>query len=660
MHMGPAQTVYVLTVFSDETWDASEFDAARDLHAANYTVSFESTLGNTGEKLALQFSRIFKVGTKIEWNYKAREWKQEQSNSVTQCSTIKLKFLEKMALQDMGDQYFRERLYNKAMKCYAISADPNMACVVANTIKYESDCDNAEKYLAYYILGKWGKQPEFYLKGIQLDCNRTECYFGLFEYLLSVHPPSEPVVSLTADQIKHFEQSGRKAYGDQSKPTVEQTITPPKPFNKYVSSLEFDKELLSLQATKKWKEIIVLYKEQRRLVPDNWFPLASLDRVATATYYAGDMRDCLSLFTELLTTHPEAINNWAHLVQNWNYAAKAILEKKIEAVSLPTHDPSRRVAVIFHYKSLPLTLDSFVACCNDRQLIGTWICVGIPENELPMYIAKYAGIKCVGSMIGVEKLLKELAVEYFFYFSQPWRFFVSLPYVTYSLALMKLHPEVGQVLLNRDGSSSIGELESPIKYQHADGLNYLISSETLRLLFKQEPACHRASVITDVGYFWNETDFVEKYWKAGFRVASLTVVSATTYEIVKEKPAIYCSIVRGAAQKIEDRDDADKEIPFPTFALHVKCWRLAVKNDKMTIISEAPFSHGDELPVKDIIIIDNWEHLHALSTTKTISTLAKGYAINSICAQVLLRKLQREGPKRELARLHLKICSSSR
>jgi len=113
------------------------------------------------------------------------------------------------------------------------------------------------------------------------------------------------------------------------------------------------------------------------------------------------------------------------------------------------------------------TVNSFLQCCEDLELIDRWICIddnSNPEDRKEMstlypfieYIWKRPEQK--GHAESLNILLQTVDTPFRFHMEDDWRFVIRMPYLRMCLSVLETNPNLGQCLVNRNYSETMVDL----------------------------------------------------------------------------------------------------------------------------------------------------------------------------------------------------------
>ncbi len=202
-----------------------------------------------------------------------------------------------------------------------------------------------------------------------------------------------------------------------------------------------------------------------------------------------------------------------------------------------------------------LTVNSFLQCCTDLQLIDRWVCVdaGSSDDDFARMTAAYPFIEFIrepaaenGRAHHLNLLLDAVDTPYWLHLDDDWQFFPRADYITNALAVLNERSDIGQVVFNRNYAETLEDrwisgglvhrteagmrfvaheyLPQPIwltaVHRHADWPHFALRPALTRTVAAREAGPFDE---VDVGF---ECRSAEAYTECGWRTAFLDSISS--------------------------------------------------------------------------------------------------------------------------------------
>ncbi len=301
------------------------------------------------------------------------------------------------------------------------------------------------------------------------------------------------------------------------------------------------------------------------------------DELAICAFYTGQHRESFDICTRLINLPgvPEADRE--RILSNRDFAAEQLKDEDISypetiVERLTAGARNRSVASTItltitscrRYELFEKTVNSFLNCCLDVDLIDRWICIDDASSEADrrMMSERYPLIEFIfndpsdkGHARSMNMLLDTIESELWIHLEDDWQFFVRDEYVRNALAILDDDLQIAQVLFNRNYGETFGCREisggltrrtkhDSIRYrlhEHfpADSVDY---GEYIRNLpagarsntwwphYSLRPSLIRMSAIREVGSYDPESghfelDFARRYFEKGYRSAFFDAIN---------------------------------------------------------------------------------------------------------------------------------------
>lgn len=286
----------------------------------------------------------------------------------------------------------------------------------------------------------------------------------------------------------------------------------------------------------------------------------------------------LASFLDLLGQSSEAFQKYNDLLQDRSTtrlaplfltARKKLLSTDRSLLSMYTEYPTEIVQRILNRKNLqprfvtltmttckrfPLfqqTMNSFLSCCTDLDLIDRWICIDDNssqedrekmKNLYPFFEFIFKSPQEKGHPQSMNRLVEVIKTPFFFHLEDDWKFFQKLPYITQCMEVLTENPKYGQCLVNKNFSETENDVILGGEPKITDsGLRYVchefcptdeLQKEFTRKNgfgafvhywphFSLRPGLCRTSIFSKLGRFDEKVShfervFAQKYYENGF------------------------------------------------------------------------------------------------------------------------------------------------
>jgi hypothetical protein len=215
------------------------------------------------------------------------------------------------------------------------------------------------------------------------------------------------------------------------------------------------------------------------------------------------------------------------------------------------------------------TMNSFLNCCTDTDLIDKWICVddNSSEEDRTRMRKNYPFITLIcktpeqkghpTSMNIIQDMIENTNAEYLVHMEDDFHFVEERPYIADAITVLEENEKYGQVLFNRN-YAEYGEkkryggrhIRGGVSKRTKNGINYVEHvhypggtpeyqkyvnqfmghlTVTYWKHFSFRPSVHRCSVWKEVGYFYKtshfELEWAKEYVRRGYMSAFLDTIS---------------------------------------------------------------------------------------------------------------------------------------
>jgi GR25 family glycosyltransferase involved in LPS biosynthesis len=248
------------------------------------------------------------------------------------------------------------------------------------------------------------------------------------------------------------------------------------------------------------------------------------------------------------------------ICNNYTYYNKEIVQKILKKHKSKTPIITLTITTCKRLSLFQDTMNSFLNCCLDLDLIDEWICVDDNSSEedrekmkelYPFFTFIFKSEKDKGHPQSMNIILNAIKSPFFFHMEDDWKFFCQKPYLTQCLEVLSQDSQIGQCLLNKNyGETPEHYAENGGFYKHTHtGMTYVIheyygTEEGMKKFvdkygpcpncaywphFSFRPSLIRTGVLKRLGEFNTfvshfEREYAERYIKAGFYSAFLDTI----------------------------------------------------------------------------------------------------------------------------------------
>jgi GR25 family glycosyltransferase involved in LPS biosynthesis len=314
------------------------------------------------------------------------------------------------------------------------------------------------------------------------------------------------------------------------------------------------------------------------LVGELVYPLFSysiefLDELGMCYYYCMHYQQSWDVYMDILASATLSENRQKAYFFNAHFSIPHIMKnpKLIEY-------PDTRVInqIVFNTQPMPLitfsittckrydlfekTMNSFINCCQDIDLITRWICVDDNSSEedrikmkkkYPFFDFVWKSPEQKGHAQSMNIILNKVDTPYLFHMEDDWQFFNPAFYIRQCLEVLSNNPNYGQCLINKNYAETFEDVRiiGGIFKTTKDGLRYYVHDhEPDGTKFQERyghgancaywahyslrPGLNRTNILKDVGAYdpsvsHFEMDFAYRYMNKGYRTTFLDMISCT-------------------------------------------------------------------------------------------------------------------------------------
>lgn len=198
------------------------------------------------------------------------------------------------------------------------------------------------------------------------------------------------------------------------------------------------------------------------------------------------------------------------------------------------------------------TINSFLHCCNDKNLIDTWLCVDDNSSEsdrqemkrlYPFFKFYFKSADIKGHAISMNIILSEsVNYDYILHMEDDWTFFIKDEYISNCIDVLSENEMYGQCLFNLNYAEVIQDVDKIKGGIYVHGKNYVIhehyqpdSQDMFNFLkrinynpscaywkhYSLRPSLLKRSMYTQVGQFTNipqfEMEYADRYISKGYK-----------------------------------------------------------------------------------------------------------------------------------------------
>jgi GR25 family glycosyltransferase involved in LPS biosynthesis len=195
------------------------------------------------------------------------------------------------------------------------------------------------------------------------------------------------------------------------------------------------------------------------------------DEYAICYYYLGDAEFSFSIYESIFKDFPNLSEKQlnAHSF-NSHFTVKAVKDKytyynKDKIRKMMSRELSVFPRVTFtittckRYDLFEKTINSFVNCCEDLDLIDSWLCIDDNSSEedrlkmlkkYPFFRFYFKGNEHKGHAQSMNIIWNEVKTPYVFHMEDDWQFFKKRPYISHCLSVLGESEIYGQCLINKN------------------------------------------------------------------------------------------------------------------------------------------------------------------------------------------------------------------
>ena len=299
------------------------------------------------------------------------------------------------------------------------------------------------------------------------------------------------------------------------------------------------------------------------------------DEVSICAYYLGDYPTSFELCCQLLESQKTPECERKRIETNRDFSVPFILSSTAtypeDAVAIETN-PSlngpKITLTVTACKRLELfkkTINSFLNCCLDKELIARWICIDDGSSEedrlemqrlYPFFEFIFKEPQEKGHASSMNRLLSEIDTPYWLALEDDWHFFVKANYCQKMLSVLEEDESLGQVLFNRnygltlenrDLVGGVQKLTSDSSSRYIEHQHFPSDSEDYQRLMEKlapgalsnawwpnyslQPSMASMRSIKAIGSYNEETkhfelEFAKRYTDKGYHTAFLDGIHA--------------------------------------------------------------------------------------------------------------------------------------
>lgn len=295
-----------------------------------------------------------------------------------------------------------------------------------------------------------------------------------------------------------------------------------------------------------------------------------LDNLGIFYYYSGHYQQSWEVYMDILSSSHLSEERQKALFFNAHFSISYIKDMyldyphlKIKQICYNTQPIpliTFSITTCKRYDLFEKTMNSFINCCEDIDLITHWICIddnSSPEDRLkmkenyPFFNFYWKTLEEKGHAQSMNLILDMVKTPYLFHMEDDWQFFHLNSYIKQCLEILDSSPEIGQCLINKNYSETfediriVGGLFNKTKF----GLRYYIHeyySDSKQFIEKYgdclncsywphyslRPGMNKVYILKDIGKYnpqasHFEMEYSYRYVEKGYKTAFLDTISCT-------------------------------------------------------------------------------------------------------------------------------------
>lgn len=298
------------------------------------------------------------------------------------------------------------------------------------------------------------------------------------------------------------------------------------------------------------------YELGKKLAVQRELAMHELAPYSICAYYAGDYQEGLNATIKLVSYHNMGSNYHTWLqnlafydkhLPNYTHYPGHVVEKLM--------NNNTRSGITFtittckRFDLFTRTINSFLNCCRDIDLIEKFICVddnSSPEDRArmvsmyPFFTFYFKSPAERGHHKSMNILRKLIKTPLFFHCEDDWQFFYKRNYISDLVKIISKDSLIGQVLVNRNYAETLAEVRDKGSISHyVDGLHFLQHQYDSKLVekgsghaywahFSLRPGLNRTKILADIGPFLElpgfESEYAARYTKIGYNTCFLPAI----------------------------------------------------------------------------------------------------------------------------------------
>ena len=220
-----------------------------------------------------------------------------------------------------------------------------------------------------------------------------------------------------------------------------------------------------------------------------------LDHFSICCYYAGEVRQSFEVTSYLLDYRSLSDSDRRRIDFNRHFSIPQVKDDFIEYPAQVVQQIMARPAAakpqitfsITTCKRTDLfvrTMNSFLQCCQDIDLIDEWLCVDDnthPDERatmqylFPFFRFIWKGPDEKGHARSMNLILQNARTPYLFHCEDDWQFFSPKPFLSEALEILQAEADIGQVLVNRNYAEETNghEIVGGVQKRTEGGIQYI-------------------------------------------------------------------------------------------------------------------------------------------------------------------------------------------
>jgi GR25 family glycosyltransferase involved in LPS biosynthesis len=174
-----------------------------------------------------------------------------------------------------------------------------------------------------------------------------------------------------------------------------------------------------------------------------------------------------------------------HISDRYIYYNKELVEKIISRKKRPIPIITFTITSCKRFDLFEKTMNSFLNCCKDINMIDEWFCVDDNSSEedrrkmqskYPFFTFYWKTIEEKGHPQSMNIIKNNVKTEYIFHMEDDWKYFTKKKYISECLEILESNNQIGQCLINKNYAEIPSDIDivGGIFSKTKSGLRYFI------------------------------------------------------------------------------------------------------------------------------------------------------------------------------------------